>query len=71
MNELLKSHMDIVSRCVIGMSASVTGIGLSTIHQLELWLRVSSLIVGIAVGVASLIGIVIRIRNDVGKNKRP
>lgn len=53
----------------MGIFASAGSIGLSALHQVEIWLRISSLIVGIAVGIATLVGIVIRCRADLVKQR--
>mgnify|MGYP003126285564 FL=1 len=39
---------------LIGMAAPVIGLATSMQEQFEYWLRVGSLVVGIAVGIASL-----------------
>ncbi len=43
-----------ISDSLIGMAAPVIGLVTSMQEQFEYWLRVGSLVVGIAVGVASL-----------------
>ena len=40
--------------CVVGLLATATSVGISMLPELEAWLRIASLLVGIAVGVGSL-----------------
>lgn len=50
----------------VGMSATTGGMYVSLLSQVEAWLRIISLLVGITVGVATLISI---IRNKNRKNR--
>jgi hypothetical protein len=38
-----------------GMFATATSVGISLLPEVEAWLRIASLIVGITVGIASLV----------------
>jgi uncharacterized membrane protein YgaE (UPF0421/DUF939 family) len=40
---------------ITGIIATATSIGISLLPEIEAWLRVVSLIIGIAVGIASLV----------------
>jgi hypothetical protein len=54
----LREHGEDLARGGLGMGATSTGIYLSlSLPQVEAWLRVVSLLVGIAVGVATFIAI--------------
>jgi len=44
--------------CAAGLLATATSVGISMLPEVEAWLRIASLLVGIAVGVGSLAVIV-------------
>jgi len=56
--------MDLISRALVGVFASGTGVTISVVQHVELWLRISSLVVGLAVGISTLVGIFMRLRKD-------
>lgn len=56
--------MDLLARGGAGIFAAAGGIGISTLQHVEIWLRITSLIVGIAVGLATLFGLMLRICKD-------
>jgi cytochrome c biogenesis protein CcdA len=59
MKEFLKGHYFVTtSKGIFGMSATGGSFYVSTLPEIEAWLRVISLIVGIAVGVGTLVSII-------------
>jgi hypothetical protein len=44
--------------CAAGLLATATSVGISMLPEVEAWLRIASLLVGIAVGIGSLAVIV-------------
>jgi hypothetical protein len=54
---LLHSHMSTVERGALGTFASIGSAAVSLVSQLEVYLRVAGLIVGLAVGVVTLISV--------------
>jgi hypothetical protein len=56
--------MDIIQRGFIGATGTGTGLAISSLHELETWLRIASLSVGLLIGVITLSGICWRLWND-------
>ena len=54
---LLHHHMTTVERGALGTFASIGSAAVSLVSQLEVYLRVAGLIVGLAVGVVTLISV--------------
>jgi hypothetical protein len=54
---LLHSHMSTVERGALGTFASIGSAAVSLVSQLEVYLRVAGLCVGLAVGVVTLISV--------------
>jgi len=46
----LEDHSAQLIKGSVGMSATLGSVGVSTIQEIELWLRISSLCIGIIVG---------------------
>jgi hypothetical protein len=55
---LLHSHMSTVERGALGTFASIGSAAVSLVSQLEVYLRVAGLCVGLAVGIVTLISVV-------------
>jgi hypothetical protein len=53
----------------LGMSATTGGFYISILPKVEAWLRVSSLFIGCAVGLATFVSIVRKLRQHQNKNK--
>lgn len=51
-------HFTTVERGVIGVLATSTGTIVSLFPEVEMWLRITSLVVGITVGLATLYSII-------------
>ena len=54
---LLHSHMSTVERGVLGTFASLGSAAVSMVSQLEVYLRIAGLCVGLAVGVVTLLSV--------------
>jgi hypothetical protein len=54
--------IDYVSKAIIGMASPLLGLVTSYQEQIEWHLRVASLLVGLAVGIMSLVGMVRKLR---------
>ncbi len=54
---LLHSHMSTVERGALGTFASIGSAAVSLVSQLEVYLRVAGLVVGLAVGVVTLLSV--------------
>jgi hypothetical protein len=52
------SNNTIINKAAVGSTASLGAAAISILPQIEIWLRVLSLAVGLAVGIASLISII-------------
>jgi hypothetical protein len=59
---LVREHLADVAKGGLGIGATSTGVYVSILPRVEAWLRMISLVVGIAVGVATFVSIVISIR---------
>ena len=66
---LLHSHMSTVERGALGTFASIGSAAVSLVSQLEVYLRVAGLCVGLAVGVVTLISVVHDLRKKQKANK--
>ena len=53
-SEHLPAHLSTVERGVVGILATSAGTVVSLVPEVEMWLRITSLVVGIAVGLATL-----------------
>lgn len=54
--------IDYVSKAIVGMASPLLGLVTSYQEQIEWHLRVASLLVGLAVGILSLVGMVRKMR---------
>ena len=54
--------IDYVSKAILGMASPLLGLVTSYQEQIEWHLRVASLLVGLAVGIMSLVGMVRKLR---------
>jgi NO-binding membrane sensor protein with MHYT domain len=54
--------IDYVSKAIVGMASPLLGLVTSYQEQIEWHLRVASLLVGLAVGIMSLVGMVRKMR---------
>jgi hypothetical protein len=54
---LLHNHLSTVERGALGTFASIGSAAVSLVSQLEVYLRVAGLIIGLAVGVVTLISV--------------
>ena len=66
---LLHSHMSTVERGALGTFASIGSAAVSLVSQLEVYLRVAGLVVGLAVGVVTLISVLHDLRKKQKANK--
>ncbi len=66
---LLHSHMSTVERGVLGTFASLGSAAVSMVSQLEVYLRVAGLCVGLAVGIVTLISVLHDLRKKQKANK--
>ena len=66
---LLHSHMSTVERGVLGTFASLGSAAVSLVSQLEVYLRVAGLCVGLAVGVVTLMSVLHDLRRKQKENK--
>ena len=54
----------VAKKGAIGMSATTVGLGISYMQQLEIAFRVLSLLVGLAIGIATFISILAKMKRD-------
>lgn len=66
---LLHNHLTTVERGAIGTFASIGSAAVSLVSQLEVYLRVAGLIVGLAVGVVTLLSVLHDLRRKQKENK--
>jgi hypothetical protein len=66
---LLHSHMSTVERGALGTFASIGSAAVSLVSQLEVYLRVAGLCVGLAVGVVTLMSVLHDLRRKQKENK--
>jgi hypothetical protein len=53
----MSDHVTTVAKCSVGMFSTIGGVVTSLLPEIEAWLRVTSLLVGITVGIATIISI--------------
>jgi hypothetical protein len=59
MKEFFANHITVTSmKGMLGMTATGSGLYVSTLPEIEAWLRIISLCIGISVGIATFISIV-------------
>jgi len=63
-------HQPTIMKGILGTVAALGSTGVSFISQLEAWLRIASLVVGISVGITTLISVVVNLRRN-KQNKVP
>ena len=66
---LLHNHLSTVERGALGTFASIGSAAVSLVSQLEVYLRVAGLMVGLAVGVVTLISVLHDLRNKQKQTK--
>jgi len=66
---LLHHHLSTVERGALGTFASIGSAAVSLVSQLEVYLRVAGLCVGLAVGVVTLISVLHDLRRKQQKEK--
>jgi hypothetical protein len=66
---LLHNHLSTVERGALGTFASIGSAAVSLVSQLEVYLRVAGLIIGLAVGVVTLISVLHDLRRKQKANK--
>jgi hypothetical protein len=66
---LLHHHLSTVERGALGTFASIGSAAVSLVSQLEVYLRVAGLIIGLAVGVVTLISVLHDLRRKQKANK--
>ena len=66
---LLHNHLSTVERGALGTFASIGSAAVSLVSQLEVYLRVAGLIIGLAVGVVTLISVLHDLRKKQKANK--
>jgi len=62
-------HLSTVERGALGTFASIGSAAVSLVSQLEVYLRVAGLLVGLAVGVVTLISVLHDLRKKQKENK--
>lgn len=65
----LQHHMTTVERGALGTFASIGSAAVSLVSQLEVYLRVAGLLVGLAVGIVTLISVLHDLRRKQQKEK--
>ena len=60
--KLIAEHAATVAKGLLGIAAPTGGFYVSIMPQIEAWLRVTSLVVGVAVGIATLISIIRKLK---------
>jgi hypothetical protein len=60
---LLQHHLTTVERGALGTFASIGSAAVSMVSQLEVYLRIAGLCVGLAVGVVTLLSVLHDLRN--------
>jgi hypothetical protein len=65
----MQHHMSTVERGALGTFASIGSAAVSLVSQLEVYLRVAGLMVGLAVGVVTLISVLHDLRRKQQKEK--
>jgi hypothetical protein len=66
---LLHNHLSTVERGALGTFASIGSAAVSLVSQLEVYLRVAGLVIGLAVGVVTLISVLHDLRRKQKANK--
>ena len=66
---ILHNHLTTVERGALGTFASIGSAAVSLVSQLEVYLRVAGLVVGLAVGVVTLISVLHDLRRKQKENK--
>jgi hypothetical protein len=66
---ILHDHLSTVERGALGTFASIGSAAVSLVSQLEVYLRVAGLIIGLAVGVVTLISVLHDLRRKQKANK--
>jgi len=66
---LLQHHLSTVERGALGTFASIGSAAVSLVSQLEVYLRVAGLCVGLAVGVVTLMSVLHDLRRKQKENK--
>jgi len=66
---LLQHHLTTVERGALGTFASIGSAAVSLVSQLEVYLRVAGLCVGLAVGVVTLMSVLHDLRRKQKENK--
>lgn len=67
--KMLRNNLDILAKGSTGLVVGGVSLAMSVL-DVEAWLRIVSLIVGIAVGLASLVAILLRTRSDLKKQRK-
>lgn len=62
MKQFVQEHGEDIGRGFFGMFGTGAGIGISFSQSIEMWLRIASLCVGLAIGIATLIQIIRNMR---------
>jgi hypothetical protein len=65
----LQHHMTTLERGALGTFASIGSAAVSLVSQLEVYLRVAGLIIGLAVGIVTLISVLHDLRKKQKANK--
>jgi amino acid permease len=60
---LLQHHLTTVERGALGTFASIGSAAVSMVSQLEVYLRIAGLLVGLAVGIVTLLSVLHDLRN--------
>jgi hypothetical protein len=60
---ILQHHLSTVERGALGTFASIGSAAVSLVSQLEVYLRVAGLLIGLAVGVVTLISVLHDLKN--------
>ena len=65
----MQHHLSTVERGALGTFASIGSAAVSLVSQLEVYLRVAGLMVGLAVGIVTLISVLTDLRNKQKQTK--
>jgi hypothetical protein len=66
---LLQHHLTTVERGALGTFASIGSAAVSMVSQLEVYLRIAGLLVGLAVGIVTLLSVLHDLRKKQKANK--
>jgi len=69
MEQTGNTNLDIIAKGTVGGVASLGGAAVSILPNIEMWMRLASLGLGLCIGVASLVSIILNIRAKLRESK--